>query len=56
MPACVEDYQDLSDDPAGSLNDEAIPSGDDGCVVDAVQDWQGNTTWHVIFEGDWRFK
>lgn len=56
MLACEEDPFDLSDDPPGSLNDEAIPEGHEGCIVDVVQNWDGTTTWHAIFEGDWRFK
>ena len=56
MPACVEDPFDTSDDPAGSLNNEAIPAGHEGCVINVSQSWDGFTTWDVIFEGDWRFK
>lgn len=56
MLACVEDYSDLSDDPEGSLNDEAIPSGHQGCIADVSQNWDGTTTWHGIFFGDWKFR
>lgn len=57
MPACVEDPFDVGDDPLGStLNDEAIPSGHEGCVISVTQQYDGTTDWHVIFEGDWRFK
>lgn len=55
-PACVENPEDLSGDPTGSLNDEAIPTGHEACVVSVTQTWDGLTTWDVIFQGDWRFK
>lgn len=56
MLACEEDPYDTSDDPTGSLNDEAIPAGHEGCIVTVKQTWNGYTRWTAIFEGDWRFK
>lgn len=55
-PACIQDPFDLADDPAGSLNDEAIPAGHEACVIDVTQEWDGTTTWHAIFAGDWKFR
>lgn len=57
IPACVQDPFTLDgDDFTGSINDEAIPSGDTACVVDVSQDWDGTTTWHIVFTADIRFK
>lgn len=56
MPACVADPFDTSDDPAGSLNDEAIPTGHEGCVIEVTQQWESITSWHVILAGDWKFR
>ncbi len=55
-PACEQDPFDVADDPAGSLNDEAIPAGHEACIVSVTQDWDGATTWHAIFAGDWKFR
>ena len=57
MPPCVADPFALDgDDATGSINDEAIPSGDTACVVDVSQDWDGTTIWHIVFTADIRFK
>ncbi|MBY5162974.1 hypothetical protein [Salsipaludibacter albus] len=56
MPRCVQDPFTLDDEPTGSLNDEAIPAGHEGCVIDVTQSWEGLTTWHVVFAGDWKFR
>jgi hypothetical protein len=57
MPPCVADPFVLDgDDATGSINDEAIPSGDTACVVDVSQEWDGTTIWHIVFTADIRFK
>lgn len=57
IPPCVQNPFALDgDDATGSINDEAIPSGDTACVVDVSQDWDGTTIWHIVFTADIRFK
>ena len=59
MLACDEAYQNLggdNPDPAGSLNDEALPSGHTACVIEVSQSWDGTTVWHILFTADIRFK
>ncbi|CAN5867378.1 hypothetical protein BH23ACT5_BH23ACT5_04950 [soil metagenome] len=53
MPRCESDPFDA---PQGSLDPGAIPARHEGCVISVTQTWHGLTTWHAIFEGDWRFK
>lgn len=53
MPACEGDPGDKT----GSSQDASvIPSGDQGCIISVIQQYDGTTTWDVLFYGDWRFK
>lgn len=36
--------------------EEAIPDGHEACVISVTQEWDGNTTWHAVFMGDWKFR
>ena len=45
-----------ADDPTGSINDEAIPTGHTACVADVSQSWDGKTVWHVFFTADIKFR
>jgi hypothetical protein len=56
MLACDEDWEDTADDPTGSLNDEALPSGQTACVIDVSQEWDGTTVWHILFTADIKFR
>ena len=53
MPACTGDPGLKTD----AVQDETvIPTGDQGCIVSVLQNYDGTTTWDVLFYGDWRFK
>jgi hypothetical protein len=47
MEVCVDEPFD-----GDTLNEAAIPSGEDGCIISVSQDWRGNTVWHIIFTAD----
>lgn len=53
MPACLSDPGNQG---ADTQNESVIPSGDQGCIISVVQQYDGTTTWDVLFYGDWRFK
>ncbi len=53
MPPCTDTPGEKT---AASQDASVIPTGDQGCIVSVVQDYDGITTWDVLFFGDWRFK
>lgn len=63
-PACDQypfevdaDGEDKVDsDGAKTLVSDAIPEGHEACVISVAQEWDGTTTWHAVFIGDWKFR
>lgn len=35
---------------------DAIPDGHEACIISVTQEWDGTTTWHAVFMGDWKFR
>jgi hypothetical protein len=52
MLACDEAPFDVNGDPVAG----AIPDGHEGCVISVTQQFDGTTTWHAVFMGDWKFR
>lgn len=35
---------------------DAFPTEHEACIISVTQDWDGTTTWHAVFMGDWKFR